>query len=151
MKKYSHETVVGVFVIIGLLCVGYLTLKLGKLSPFGGDYYALYAKFTSVSGLATGNPVDMFGLQVGQVADFKMDQEDQLVVVKMNVKKGTKIYSDAVASIKTSGLIGAKYVSIDPGGSGQLLKAGGVIVDTEPSTNIGDLISRYVFGTVKKK
>lgn len=151
MKKYSHETIVGVFVIIGLLCVGYLTLKLGNVSPFGGDYYTLYAKFTSVSGLETGNPVDVFGLQIGQVEGFEMDQEDQLVVVKMNVKKGMKIYSDAVASIKTSGLIGEKYVSIDPGGAGQLLKPGSAIVDTEPSANIGDLISQYIFGSVKKK
>lgn len=151
MKKYSHETIVGVFVIIGLLCVGYLTLKLGNVSPFGGDYYTLYAKFTSVSGLETGNPVDVFGLQIGQVEGFEMDQENQLVVVKMNVKKGMKIYSDAVASIKTSGLIGEKYVSIDPGGAGQLLKPGSAIVDTEPSANIGDLISQYIFGSVKKK
>lgn len=151
MKKYSHETFVGIFVIIGLLCVGYLTLKLGNLSPFGGDYYTLYAKFTSVSGLETGNPIDVFGLQVGRVAGFKMDQENQLAVVKMDVKKGIKIYSDAVASIKTAGLIGEKYVSIDPGGAGHLLKSGNVIVDTEPSTNIGDLISQYIFGSVKKK
>ena len=56
MKKYSIETIVGIFVVIGLLCVAYMTVKLGKVSLFGDDYYSLYARFGSVSGLRVGNP-----------------------------------------------------------------------------------------------
>ena len=81
MKKYTNETVVGIFVIVGLLCIGYMTVRLGNVSLFGDDTYSLYARFNSVSGLRTGNPVEMFGMDIGRVAGFKMDQEDQLAVV----------------------------------------------------------------------
>jgi len=150
MQKYAHETVVGIFVIIGLLCVGYMTVKLGNVSLFGDDSYSLYARFNSVSGLRADNPVEMLGMEIGWVAGFEMDQEDQVAVVELKIKKGIKIYGDAIASIKTAGLIGDKYVSIDPGGSEEDLKPGDTIADTEPPVDIGDLISKYAFGEVKK-
>ena len=151
MKKYSHETMVGIFVVIGLLCVGYLTVKLGNVSLFGDDSYIVYAKFNSVSGLRIDNPVEMVGIEVGRVAGFKMDQKDQLAIVEMKIKNGIKVYDDAIASIKTAGLIGDRYVSIDPGGGGDLLKAGGTITDTESPVDIGELIGKYAFGEVNKK
>lgn len=151
MKKYSSETVVGIFVIIGLLCVGYLTIRLGNVSLFGGDSYTLYARFNSVSGLRVGNPVEMFGIDVGRVAGFKMDQEDQVAMVELKINKGIKIYDDAIASIKTAGLIGDKYVGVDPGGSDELLKDGGTITETESPVDLGELISKYAFGDVEKK
>jgi phospholipid/cholesterol/gamma-HCH transport system substrate-binding protein len=150
MKKYRQETLAGIFVVIGLLCVGYMAVKLGKVSLFGDNAYILYARFTSVSGLRVGNPVEMFGLQVGQVEDLKMDQKDQLALVELKIKKGIRIYGDANAAIKTAGLIGDRYVSIDPGGAAPPLKSGGTITQTEPPVDIGDLIGKYMFGGVKK-
>ena len=67
MKKYSMESVVGIFVVIGLLCVGYMTIKLGKVSLFGDDYYVLYARFGSVSGLRVDSQVEINGIEVGRV------------------------------------------------------------------------------------
>jgi phospholipid/cholesterol/gamma-HCH transport system substrate-binding protein len=151
MQKYAHETVVGIFVIIGLVCVGYMTIKLGNVSLFGDNAYTLYARFNSVSGLKVGNPVDMLGMEIGKVAGFKMDQEALLAQVKLRIKRGVKIYDDAIASIKTAGLIGDKYVSIDPGGGGGLLKPGDTITETESPVDIGELISKYAFGDVKKE
>jgi phospholipid/cholesterol/gamma-HCH transport system substrate-binding protein len=151
MQKYAHETVVGIFVVIGLACVGYMTVKLGNISLFGGNSYILYARFNSVSGLRVGNPVDMLGIEIGKVEGFKLDQNDLLAVVELKIKRGTKIYGDAIASIKTAGLIGDRYVSIDPGGAGNLLKPGDTITETESPVNIGDLISKYAFGDVKKE
>ena len=148
MKKYTNETVVGIFVIVGLLCIGYMTVNLGNVSLFGDDTYALYARFNSVSGLRTGNPVEMLGLEIGRVAGFKMDQEDQVAEVELKIKKDIKIFDDAIASIKTAGLIGDKYVSIDAGGSDEVLKPGDTITDTESPVDIGDLISKYAFGDV---
>ena len=148
MKKYTNETVVGIFVIVGLLCIGYMTVNLGNVSLFGDDTYALYARFNSVSGLRTGNPVEMLGLEIGRVAGFKMDQEDQVAEVELKIKKDIKIFDDAIASIKTAGLIGDKYVSIDAGGSDEVLKPGDMITDTESPVDIGDLISKYAFGDV---
>ena len=151
MKKYSNETIAGIFVIIGLICIGYMTVQLGNVSIFGDDSYSLYARFTTVSGLRVGNPVEMLGMEIGKVSRFKMDQEEQLAAVELKIKNGIKIYDDAIASIKTAGLIGDKYVSIDAGGGGDLLKQGDIIIETEAPADIGDLISKYAFGDVEKK
>jgi phospholipid/cholesterol/gamma-HCH transport system substrate-binding protein len=78
MNRYLHETAVGIIVMGGLLCVGYMTVKLCKISYFGGgDTYVLHARFTSVSGLKVGDPVEMFGIQIEQVEYFKIDQRDK--------------------------------------------------------------------------
>ena len=127
-----------------------MTVKLGNVSLFGDDQYALYARFNTVSGLRVGNPVEMLGMEIGRVAEFKMDQENQLAVVELNVNTGIKIYDDAIASIKTAGLIGDKYVSIDAGGGGDLLKSGDTITETESPIDIGELIGKYAFGDVEK-
>ena len=148
MKKYTQETVVGIFVVIGLIAIAYMTVKLGNVGFLGENTYTLYAKFNKVTGLRTGNPVTMLGLNIGRVESFKLDQKDQLVVVDFKIDNGIEIYDDAIASIKTEGLIGDKFVSIDPGGSGELLKNGDIITDTESPTDIMDLVSKYAFGDV---
>lgn len=151
MQKYAHETVVGIFVVIGLVFVGYMTAKLGDVSLFGDDSYTLYARFNSVSGLRVGNSVEMLGMEIGKVAGFKLDQDDLLAMVELRIKPDIKIYDDAIASIKTAGLIGDKYVSIDPGGADDLLKPGGTITETESPVDIGELISKYAFGDVEEE
>src|SRR4030065_671341 len=127
MKKYRYETVAGIFVLIGLVCVGYMTVKLGKVKLLDHDSYPLYARFNSVSGLRTGNPVEMLGIQIGEVASFRLDQDKQVVMVEFKIREGVKVYEDAIASIRTSGLIGDRYVSRDAGGAGLLPKPAGVI------------------------
>ena len=150
MKKYSLETVVGIFVIAGLLCVAYMTVKLGKVSLIGDEYYSLYARFASVSGLRVGNPIEIDGIEVGRVGQMSVDQERQMAMVELKIKKGIKVYEDALASIKTAGLIGDKFVKIDPGGAGDILKPGGTITETTSPVDIEDLISKYAFGDIKK-
>ncbi len=150
MKKYSMETTVGIFVVITLLCVAYLTLKLGDVSFLGDNSYSVFAKFTSVSGLKVGSPVEMLGMEIGRVAGFTMDQEDQVAVAELKVGNEVKIYDDAIASIKSAGLLGDKYVNIDAGGGGDLLEPGGIISETEPPVDFMELISKYAFGDVEK-
>lgn len=150
MKRYHHETIAGIFVLIGLLCVGYLAVRLGDVSFFGEDSYILYARFTSVSGLRVGNPVEMLGIEIGRVDGLEMDQRNQVAIVKLTIKKGTRVYNDAIASIKTAGLIGDKYLSIDAGGAGEILNPGGIITETESPIDIGELIKKYAFGELKK-
>jgi phospholipid/cholesterol/gamma-HCH transport system substrate-binding protein len=151
MKKYSKETVVGIFVVIGLLCIAYMTVKLGKVGFLGANTYALYAKFNKVTGLRVGNAVNMLGLEIGRVASFTMDQENLVAVTKLEINSDIQIYDDAIASIKTEGLIGDKFVSIDPGGGGDLLADGDTITETESPTDIMELVSKYAFGDVEKK
>ncbi|MHB8909090.1 MAG: outer membrane lipid asymmetry maintenance protein MlaD [Syntrophales bacterium] len=151
MKKYTMETTVGIFIVLGLLCVGYMTVKLGHVSLFGDDAYSLYARFNSVTGLRAGSLVYIAGIDVGRVEKLSMDQASQKAVVELRIRNGIKIYDDAIASIKTEGLIGDMHLSIDPGGAGQLLKPGGTITETQPPVDIADLISKYAFGDVKKQ
>jgi len=151
MKKYSIETAVGVFVVVGLICVGYMTVKLGKVSLFGEDAYPLTARFASVSGLRVGSAVEVYGIEVGSVMHLGIDAEKQMGVVGMKINRGVKVYDDAVATIKSAGLIGDKYVNIDPGGAGVVLKPGGVITQTSAATDIEDLIGKYAFGDTKKE
>ncbi|MBI4526122.1 MAG: outer membrane lipid asymmetry maintenance protein MlaD [Deltaproteobacteria bacterium] len=151
MKKYSMETTVGIFVVICLLCLAYLTLRLGDVSVVGDASYPLFARFTSVSGLKVGSPVEMLGMHIGRVAGFTMDQKDQVAVVELRIGNGVKIYEDAVASIKSNGLLGDKYVKIDAGGGGSLLRPRGTITETEPPVDILELISKYAFGDVEKQ
>jgi phospholipid/cholesterol/gamma-HCH transport system substrate-binding protein len=148
MEKYSKETVVGIFVVIGLVCIGYMTVKLGNVGFFGDNSYSLFAKFSTVTGLREGNPVNMLGLEIGKVQKFTMDQENQQVLVEFKINKGIEIYDDAIASVKTEGLIGDKYVAVDPGGGGDLLANGDTITDTNSPTDIMDLVSKYAFGDV---
>lgn len=116
MRKFAMETTVGIFVLLGLVLIGYMTIKLGHVTFFGDDSYSLYAKFTSVSGLRAGNPVKMLGMEIGRVEALTIDQDDLKAVVEIRIKNGIKVYDDAIASIKTEGLIGDRYLSIDPGG-----------------------------------
>ncbi len=151
MKKYAMETTVGIFVVFGLLCIGYMTVKLGHVSFLSDNSYPLFAQFTSVSGLRVGNPVNILGIEVGRVEELTMDQDQQKAIVEIRIQKGIKIYDDAIASIKTEGLIGDEYLSIDPGGAGALLKPGGRITETQPPVDIIGLIGKTAFGEVKKQ
>jgi phospholipid/cholesterol/gamma-HCH transport system substrate-binding protein len=151
MKKYSKETTVGVFILLGLVSVVYMAVKLGNVSLFGEDSYVMYARFNKVTGLRIGNPVNMMGLKVGRVSALSVDQEKQKAVVELRIQKGLKIYDDAIAAIKTEGLIGDKYVDVDAGGGGDLLKPGDTIIETVSPVDLGDLIGKYAFGSVDKK
>jgi len=151
MQKYTLETTVGIFLVIGLLLIGFMTVNLGHVSLLGDNAYPLSARFASVTGLRAGSPVYMLGIEVGKVGKLTMDQESQKAAVEIRIQQGIKIYDDAIASIKTEGLIGDMYLSLDPGGAGKLLAPGGIITETQPPLDIADLISKYAFGEVKKK
>jgi phospholipid/cholesterol/gamma-HCH transport system substrate-binding protein len=151
MKKYTVETTVGIFLVFGLLCLGYMTVKLGHVSLLGDNAYSLFARFTSVTGLRVGSPIYMLGIEIGRAERLTMDQKEQRAVVEMRIKKDITIYDDAIASIKTEGLIGDQYLNIDPGGAGAPLAPGGTITETQPAVDIAALISKYAFGEVKKQ
>lgn len=144
----QKESAVGLFVVIGLICVAYLTVKLGRMELIGDDGYTLNAQFTSVSGLRAGAEVEIAGVKVGRVAAIVLDAQHPMANITLRINKGVKIFDDAVASIKTSGLIGDKYVNLSPGGGGEPLDNGGTISDTEPDVDLINLISKYVFGKV---
>lgn len=146
--KIALETAVGLFVVIGLICIGYLTVRLGKLEIIGGDYYAVSARFSSVAGLKKGAQVEMAGVRIGQVEQILLDKEIKVAVVTMKIQADVPISQDAIASVKTSGLIGDKYITIEPGGSPDTIENGGWITETESAVDMEELISKYAFGEV---
>jgi len=149
MKQSSVEVGVGIFVLIGIVCAGYLTLRLGDLKLLEGDYYALTARFQSVSGLKVGAQVEIAGVQVGQVDAINLDGKDMAALVRLRIRNDVKLGDDVIASVKTAGLIGDKFIKLSPGGSAELLKPNDVITDTESALDIEELISKYAFGSVK--
>lgn len=151
MKKYAMETTVGIFLVIGLVCIGYMTVKLGHVNLWGDNTYPLLARFTTVTGLRTGSLVYISGIEVGRVEKLSMDQEKQKALVELRIRNDIKIHDDAIASIKTEGLIGDMHISVDPGGAGEILKPGGTITETQPPVDVTELVSKYAFGDVKKK
>ena len=148
MKRSTVETAAGIFVLIGILCVSYLAIKLGKMELVGGDYYTIHASFQSASGLTKGAKVEMAGVQVGSVDDISLDKKRIVASVKLKIRKDLSLSDDAIASIKTSGLIGDRYIKISQGGSDTMLKPGDTITETESAIDIEELISKYVFGKV---
>ena len=148
MKKASIETAVGLFVFIGILSVGYLTVKLGKMEILSRDYYYLKAYFESVSGLKVGANVEMAGVPIGKVEAIRLDAERLTAEVRLKLQSDVVVTDDTIASVKTSGLIGDKYIKLSPGGSELVLKPGETIIETESALDIEELISKYVFGGV---
>ncbi len=147
MERGKLEFVVGLFVLVGIFCMGYLAIKLGKLELVGGDYYELLADFSSTSGLKKGSSVEIAGVEVGRVKNILL-KDDQAQVV-LAIQDGIKVYTDAIASIKTRGIIGEKFMGLSPGGAGDLLSNGGTIIDTESGIDLEQVISQFIHGNVE--
>lgn len=148
MQARKIETAVGIFILIGLLCVGYLAVQLGRMEWFGRGYYTINAVFQSVAGLKTGAAVEMAGVRVGQVEQIGLDEKTYMANVQLKIQDGLKLSDDAIASVRTSGLIGDKFIMLTQGGSPHMLKPGDTIIDTESSIDLEQLISKFAFGKV---
>ena len=144
--KIDKELAVGFFLLIGIFSLVYISVKLGKIEVLGGSGYTLYASFENAGGLKSGASVEIAGVKIGTVSSVRLD--DYQAMVGLTIVRNVKIQDDAIASIKTAGLIGEKYVEITPGASSRILKDGGTIRETEPAIDIQDLIAKYVFGKV---
>jgi len=145
MKKFSIEAAVGIFVLAGIVALGYLSIKLGKLELIGSSGYTLYADFSSVGGLKQGAVVEIAGVEIGRVSQISLNEGYQALVA-MRINSGVRLQEDAIASIRTKGLIGEKYVRITPGSAEQLIPENGRIRETEPPIELEELIGKTIFG-----
>ncbi len=134
---------VGLFVIAGILCLGYLSIKLGRMEIFGGRGYEIYALFSNTGGIKTGSTVVLAGVEVGRVKSISL--ENYQAKITLLLQPEVKIQEDAIASIKTKGLVGEKYIEITPGGSNEFIPPGGRIRETQPPVDLEDLISKILF------
>jgi phospholipid/cholesterol/gamma-HCH transport system substrate-binding protein len=146
MKKIDLELTVGLFIIAGIICLGYLSVKLGKMEMIRGNGYDTYALFSNTGGLRTGSPIVIAGVDVGRVKSILLDNYQARVV--LHFTENVKIQEDAIASIKTKGLIGERYIEITPGGSEKIIEPGGRIRETQPAVDLEELISKYAFGKI---
>ncbi|MBI1957632.1 MAG: outer membrane lipid asymmetry maintenance protein MlaD [Candidatus Rokubacteria bacterium] len=146
MRRSTLELSVGVFVLIGILALGWLSIKLGRVDLFGGHGYAITADFPSVGGLKAGSTVEIAGVEVGRVDAITLS--DYQARVLMSIRQGIRLQEDSIASIKTKGLIGEKYIRINPGGSEKIIAPNGRITEVEPPVDFEELLSKYIFGKV---
>jgi phospholipid/cholesterol/gamma-HCH transport system substrate-binding protein len=147
MEKTKLEFIVGVFVLVGIVCLGYLSIKLGKLELIGGNVYEVIAQFNTASGLKAGSSVEIAGVEVGRVRAITLNEDRAAVILAVDNR--VKLYTDTIASIKTRGIIGEKFLALSPGGGGDPLKPGDTIRDTESGLDLEELVSQYVHGNVK--
>ncbi len=145
MDKRKIEFYVGLFVIIGLMCAGYLFTVLGEISLIKDRRYTVEAFFSSASGLKTGARIEMVGVEIGIVSDISIDTERSMAKVKCSIDDDIELTEDSIASIKTSGIIGQKFIDISPGGSDTLLESGDEIYNTESALDIESLVRKFIF------
>lgn len=149
MNMVKLEMTVGVFMIIGILCLGYVSIKLGKMEIIGGDYYTVSAGFDSVSGLKPGARIEVAGVEVGKVERIALDPKSgDRALAYMKIKSDVKITDDVIASVRTSGIIGDKFIKLKPGGSDRFLKNNDTIRETESAVDIEELVSKFIHGKV---
>lgn len=144
------ELGVGLFVLAGLAAIVYLTVKLGAGELVGSDTYPLEARFANTGGLNKGSTVMLGGVTVGRVEAIKLDPSDFSAIVEMSILKDVRLPSDTMASIKTSGLIGDKFIALAPGAEEELLSPSDRILMTESAVELESLISKMAFGSVKE-
>lgn len=146
MKRFNLEITVGVFVLLGILAMAYISVQLGQIPIGGGDSYPVTATFSTAGGLQRGADVEIAGVPVGRVE--KISLEDYEAVVSMRIDSIVELQEDAIASIRTRGLIGDKYIRITPGGSDRLISAGGRIREVETPLDFEDVIGQFIQGKI---
>jgi phospholipid/cholesterol/gamma-HCH transport system substrate-binding protein len=146
MSRGNLELIVGIFVLTGLACLTYLAIHLGKVEVFGKGY-RVSASFDNISGLKTGAAVEVAGVEVGRVEAIEVTSSHQANLT-LSIKPGIILKEDAIASIRTKGIIGDKFVKLSPGFGEKNIPPGGKIRDTESALELEELISKFVHGKV---
>lgn len=147
MKKLNLEFVVGLFLIVGMAAMAYLSVTIAGVSGYSDNNYQLIARFENSSGLKPGAFIEIAGVKVGKVTDITLDTESFESVATFTFDSGVSLSEDTIASIRTAGIIGDKFVKISPGAADEMLLSGDEIIETEPSISIEELVSKYIFSS----
>ena len=148
-EKQHTEMLVGIFLLIGIIAITFLALRMGDFQLLNNQQYIIKAEFTSASGLKKGAHVEIAGVSVGKVTNIIFNPETYLAEVHIAIENSIQIPDDSIASIRTSGIIGDKFLKISPGGSDNIIEPNMIISETEPSINLEELISKYIFESGK--
>lgn len=150
MKQKTIEIAVGIFVLLGLAAVAYMTIKLGSGELLGRDTYVIEARFANAGGMGKGSSVLLAGVPVGRVEDVRVDPSDFSAIATLRLLKQVRLPSDTMASIKTSGLIGDKFVALAPGADEDEIGDGFRLTLTESAVDLESLIGKMAFGKVEE-
>lgn len=146
MGRKSIETMVGVFVLLGLLAIVFLALKAANLASFRvGSTYTVTAKFDNIGGLKVRAPVKSAGVTVGRVTAIALDSKSYQGLVTMEIEQGIEFPADTSAKILTAGLLGDQYIGLEPGGADQNLKPGDAIKMTQSAVVLENLIGQFLY------
>jgi phospholipid/cholesterol/gamma-HCH transport system substrate-binding protein len=145
MGKKSIETLVGVFVMLGMVGLVFLALKAANLgSVGGGDTYAVKARFDNIGGLKVRAPVRTAGVTVGRVTGISLDGKTFQGVVSMEIDRGFQFPKDSAAKILTAGLLGDQYIGLEPGGDDKNLAPGDTVPQTQSAVVLENLIGQFL-------
>lgn len=144
MNQTRIDILVGLFVLVGLVSLGYLAIGLGKLELIGTSGYILYGDFVSVAGLKQGDSVEIAGVQVGRVETIRL--ADGRARLGFRIKPHIQIQEDVIASVRSRGLIGDKFVLLTLGASDRYLKDGGKIRETESPPDLTEILGKFIGG-----
>lgn len=147
MGKKSIETLVGLFVLLGMGGLVFLALKAANLGSLGGsDAYTVQARFDNIGGLKPRAPVRAAGVTVGRVKSISLDAKTFQGVVTLDIDKGYSFPKDTAAKILTAGLLGDQYIGLEPGGDDKNLVAGETIAQTQSAVVLESLIGQFLTG-----
>ena len=146
MQSLKIEVLVGVFLLLSLLCLGFLAVKVSGFSlGKSNDRYLVYSHFEQVGGLAVRAKVAISGVEIGQVLAIEYDQKTMNAKVTLEIDSSvSSIPIDSTASILTEGLLGSKYISISLGAEDKSLSEGDEIFDTQPAVILEELIGKFL-------
>lgn len=139
----------GAFVIFVAILFIFISYKSGNIST-DSNTYKLTAKFREVGSIAIGSDVRVGGVKVGNVSNQHLDQKNYMAVLEFNINNSVHLPKDSTASIVGDGLLGGKYIALQPGGDEVFLKPGDEIKYTQDAVNIEQLIGKFAFGSVNK-
>jgi phospholipid/cholesterol/gamma-HCH transport system substrate-binding protein len=145
MSRNAVETVMGAVVLVVAAVFLFFAYTTSQVRAVGGGY-PLTATFTRVEGLRDGGDVRISGIRVGSIVSQTLDPKTFDAVVRMEIDSGIKLPIDSVATIASSGLLGDKYLSIEPGNEDELIQPGGKIVHTTPPVSLESLIGQFIYG-----
>ena len=146
MNRSTIDLWVGIFVVIGIAAIGFLSLKVGNLTSVGSaPGYRLTAAFDNIGALKLRAPVKAAGVVVGRVEQIRLDPQTYQAVVSMKIDQGYQFTKDTIASVLTSGLLGEVYIGLDSGGDTKMLANGDRIAKTQSAIVLEKLIGQFLF------
>jgi phospholipid/cholesterol/gamma-HCH transport system substrate-binding protein len=146
MKKANVEIAVGIFVLVGIACLVYLAVNLGEMELFSRGYQ-VSAEFDNISGLKVGAAVEVAGVEVGRVERVTIAPGNRARLL-LKISPDLVLKEDTIASIRTKGIIGDRFVKLSMGNSEKIIPPGGKIHDTESAVELEELIAKFIHGKV---